>query len=62
MFRNARKTEPDYFSEEVGEVLQLLTVIPWGLLAMDYLGAPMVLGVRTYTFESKHYTLFLFPC
>lgn len=50
MFRRPRETEPDDLSEEVNEILQPLTVIPWGAIAMGYLGVPIGICVKTCTF------------
>lgn len=54
MFRGPRKTEPEYLSEEVNTILQPLPVIPWGALAMVYLGVPDIgISVRTCTCDSS---------
>ena len=45
MFRRPRETQPDPITLEVGEILAPLVIFPWGPLAMNYLGVPIVLGV-----------------
>ncbi|KAM5432791.1 hypothetical protein MferCBS31731_007317 [Microsporum ferrugineum] len=45
MFRRPRQTEPDRLSIRLRDTLQPLTVVPWGSLAMWYLGVPIGVGV-----------------
>lgn len=52
MFRRMRLTEPDKLSIRLSKILQPLTVIPWGALAMWHLGVPIAVGVMC-TFDTK---------
>lgn len=47
MFRRPRQTEPDELSTRLSKSLQSLNMIPWGALAMSYLGVPIVVGVMS---------------
>lgn len=41
-----RETAPSAQASDLGHVLDPLLVLPWGPLALLYLGVPIVLGVR----------------
>ncbi|KAB8257984.1 hypothetical protein BDV32DRAFT_139962 [Aspergillus pseudonomiae] len=56
MFRRPRETEPDRFSKRLSETLQPLTVIPWGGLAMCYLGVPIAIGASMVVVQDNDYT------
>ena len=45
MFRNPRSTLPHWSSHQVGQVLRPFPVIPWGNVALTYLGVNMMLGL-----------------
>jgi hypothetical protein len=45
MIRRPREPEPDPITSEIGHILAPLVIFPWGPLAMNYLGVPIVLGV-----------------
>lgn len=46
MFRRSRETAPSVAASALGRVLEPLLVLPWGPLALSYLGVPIVVGVR----------------
>lgn len=46
MFRRSRETAPCAAESVLGRVLEPLPVLPWGPLALSYLGVPIVVGVR----------------
>lgn len=50
MFRRSRETAPGAAASELGRVLKPLPVLPWGALALGYLGVPIVVGVRSTCF------------
>lgn len=45
MLRRPREAQPDAITSEIGAILAPLDIFPWGPLAMNYLGVPIVLGV-----------------
>ncbi len=47
MFRRSRETAPSAAASELGRVLEPLPVLPWGALALGYLGVPIIVGVRS---------------
>ncbi|KAL4942563.1 hypothetical protein BDV06DRAFT_162002 [Aspergillus oleicola] len=55
MFRRPRQTEPDRLSMRLGKTLQPLTVIPWGALAMWYLGVPIAVGAPMIVVQDDDY-------
>ncbi|OJD17309.1 hypothetical protein AJ78_02597 [Emergomyces pasteurianus Ep9510] len=57
MFRRLRQTEPDRLSTRLSTILQPLTVIPWGSLAMWYLGVPIVCGATMVVVQDDDYTV-----
>ncbi|KAJ5950287.1 uncharacterized protein N7479_008700 [Penicillium vulpinum] len=56
MFRRPRQTEPDRLSMRLRKTLQPLTVIPWGALAMWYLGVPIAVGAPMVVVRDDDYT------
>lgn len=50
MFRRSRETAPCAAESVLGRVLEPLPVLPWGPLALSYLGVPIVVGVRSTCF------------
>ncbi|EFR04897.1 hypothetical protein MGYG_07899 [Nannizzia gypsea CBS 118893] len=56
MFRQPRQTQPDRFSMRLGTVLHPLTVIPWGPLALSYLGVPIGVGATMIVLQDHDYT------
>ncbi|KAJ6180133.1 hypothetical protein N7519_010594 [Penicillium mononematosum] len=56
MFRRPRETEPDRLSIKLRNALQPLTVIPWGPLAMCYLGVPIGVGAFMIVVQDDDYT------
>lgn len=58
MFRRPRETQPNPITSEIGEMLAPLDIFPWGPLAMNYLGVPIVLGVSLFIINlTSHYQL-----
>lgn len=58
MFRRPRETQPDPITSEIGHILAPLDIFPWGPLAMNYLGVPIVLGVSSFiTNLTSHHSL-----
>ncbi|KXG52213.1 uncharacterized protein PGRI_084970 [Penicillium griseofulvum] len=55
MFRRPRETQPDPITLEVGEILAPLVIFPWGPLAMNYLGVPIVLGTAMIAVHDDDY-------
>ncbi|RAL02676.1 uncharacterized protein BO80DRAFT_492362 [Aspergillus ibericus CBS 121593] len=55
MFRRARETEPDRFSTRLSKTLHPLPMIPWGALAMCYLGVPIVVGASMIIVQDTDY-------
>lgn len=50
MFKRLRETAPSAAASDLGRVLEPLPVLPWGPLALSYLGVPIVVGVRSACF------------
>ncbi|CAG8889947.1 unnamed protein product [Penicillium egyptiacum] len=55
MFRRPKQTEPDRLSMKLRETLQPLTVIPWGALAMWYLGVAIGVGAPMIVVQDDDY-------
>ncbi|KAM5430970.1 hypothetical protein McanMca71_006609 [Microsporum canis] len=55
MFRRPRQTEPDRLSIRLRDTLQPLTVVPWGSLAMWYLGVPIGVGAPMIAVQDDDY-------
>ncbi|KAJ5943965.1 hypothetical protein N7516_004133 [Penicillium verrucosum] len=55
MFRRPRETQPDPITSEIGEILAPLDIFPWGPLAMNYLGVPIVFGTAMIAVHDKDY-------
>ncbi|PYI21388.1 hypothetical protein BO99DRAFT_454161 [Aspergillus violaceofuscus CBS 115571] len=56
MFRRLRETEPDRLSLRLSKTLQPFTVVPWGALAMWYLGVPIAVGAPIIVVQDNNYT------
>ena len=48
MFRTPRETKPGPVESILGRILEPFPVILWGPIALNYLGVPIVVGVRFY--------------
>lgn len=47
MIRRPREPQPDPITLEISQLLSPLVIFPWGPLAMNYLGVPIVVGVSS---------------
>ncbi|KAB8067023.1 hypothetical protein BDV29DRAFT_115815 [Aspergillus leporis] len=56
MLRRPRQTEPDVLSVRLSKTLRPLSVIPWGALAMWYLGVPIAVGAPMIVVQDDDYT------
>ncbi|KAJ5801552.1 uncharacterized protein N7518_003620 [Penicillium psychrosexuale] len=55
MLRRPREAQPDAITSEIGAILAPLDIFPWGPLAMNYLGVPIVLGTAMIAVHDKDY-------
>ncbi|CAG8908916.1 unnamed protein product [Penicillium egyptiacum] len=55
MIRRPRETQPDAITSEVGQFLAPLAIFPWGPLAMNYLGVPIVIGTAMVAVRDEDY-------
>ncbi|KGO71093.1 hypothetical protein PITC_080300 [Penicillium italicum] len=57
MIRRPREPQPDPITLEISQLLSPLVIFPWGPLAMNYLGVPIVVGNAMFTVRDKDYQL-----
>ncbi|KUM66910.1 hypothetical protein ACN42_g194 [Penicillium freii] len=57
MFRHPRETQPDPITSELSHILSPLVIFPWGPLAMNYLGVPIVVGNAMIAVRDEDYEL-----
>ena len=53
MIRRPREAQPDAITSEIGAILAPMDIFPWGPLAMNYLGVPIVLGVSCFIVDLR---------